>query len=73
MLERAVDILQAGHDVMSNESGHLPDRPGGDAQGARVSSEQARHQRERLQRASEKFSDDARKETSSRGRVGKAA
>ena len=28
----------------------------------RVSSEQARHQRERLQRASEKFSDDARKE-----------
>jgi len=39
----------------------------------RVSSVQARHQRERLQRASEKFSDDARKETSSRGRVSKAA
>ena len=39
----------------------------------RVSSEQARRQRERLQRASEKFSDAARKEISSRGRVGKAA
>ena len=39
----------------------------------RVSSEQARRQRELLQRASERFSEDARKEISSRGRVRKAA
>jgi hypothetical protein len=39
----------------------------------RVSSEQARRQRELLQRASEKFSEDARKETSSHGRASKAA
>jgi hypothetical protein len=38
----------------------------------RVSSDQARRQRELLLRASEKFSDDARKETSSRGRASKA-
>jgi hypothetical protein len=38
-----------------------------------VSSEQARRQRELLQRAAEKFSEDARKGTSSRGRVSKAA
>ena len=38
----------------------------------RVTSEQARLQREALQRASEKFSEDARKETSSRGREKKA-
>ena len=35
----------------------------------RMSSEQARAQRERLRRASEKFSEDARSVTSSRGRV----
>ena len=35
----------------------------------RVTSEQARRQRELLQRATEKFSEDARKETSSRGRI----
>ena len=35
----------------------------------RMSSEQARAQRERLRRASEKFSEDARNATSSRGRV----
>jgi hypothetical protein len=39
----------------------------------RVSSEQARRQRAVLQRASEKFSADARSETSSRGRAIKAA
>jgi len=39
----------------------------------RVSSEQARRQWELLQRASERFSEDARKEISSRGRVRKAA
>ena len=39
----------------------------------RVSSEQARAQRERLRRAAEKFSEDARKETSSRGPVKAAA
>jgi hypothetical protein len=38
-----------------------------------VSSEQARRQRDLLQRAAEKFSEDARKGTSSRGRVSKAA
>jgi hypothetical protein len=38
-----------------------------------VSSEQARRQRELLQRAAEKFSEGARKGTSSRGRVSKAA
>ena len=37
----------------------------------RVTSEQARRQRKLLQRASEKFSEDARKETSSRGRASK--
>ena len=35
----------------------------------RVSSEQARRQREALRRASEKFSEDAKSETCSRGRV----
>jgi len=35
----------------------------------RVSSEQLRVQREAFQRASEKFSEDARKETFSRGRA----
>ena len=35
----------------------------------RVTSEQARRQRELLQRASEKFSEDARKGISSRGRA----
>jgi hypothetical protein len=39
----------------------------------RVSSEQARRQRELLHRATEKFSEDAKKEISSRGRVIKAA
>ena len=39
----------------------------------RVSSEQARRQRQVLKRASEKFSEDARKETSSRGHVTKAS
>jgi hypothetical protein len=39
----------------------------------RVSLEQARSQRELLRRASEKFSEAARKEISSRGRVPKAA
>ena len=39
----------------------------------RVSSEQARRQREALRRATEKFSEDARKETSSRGRESKVA
>ena len=38
----------------------------------RVSSEQARRQREVLRRASEKFSEDARNETSWRGRASKA-
>ena len=39
----------------------------------RVSSEQARAQRELLRRASEKFSEAARKEISSRGRASKVA
>ena len=39
----------------------------------RTTSEQARAQRERLRRAAEKFSEDARKETSSRGAVKAAA
>ncbi len=39
----------------------------------RVSLEQARRQRELLQRASEKFSQDAKRGTFSRGRVSKAA
>ncbi len=39
----------------------------------RVSSEQARAQRERLKRATEKFSADARTETCSLGRVKAAA
>ena len=39
----------------------------------RVSSEQARRQREALRRAAEKFSEDARKEISSRGRASKVA
>src|SRR5437588_11858209 len=34
VLECAVDILHVPRDFVSNESGHLPDRPGGDAQGA---------------------------------------
>jgi hypothetical protein len=39
----------------------------------RVTSEQARRQRELLRRATEKFSDDARNETLPRGRANKAA
>ena len=39
----------------------------------RVSLEQLRAQREALQRAAEKFSEDARKEISSPGRASKAA
>ena len=41
--ERAVDILSARLDLMPDETGHLPDGPGGDAQGALESA--ARHLR----------------------------
>jgi hypothetical protein len=56
---------------MSHETGGISDQPGRDAQARlnqpRVTSEQARTQRERMRRASEKFSADAKCATSSRG------
>src|SRR2546426_1188783 len=33
-LELAVDILHCGREFMPDETGHLPDRPGGDTQSA---------------------------------------